>query len=65
MRRPKALVGSGGLAGRQGAECIEIDGIGALCREVGIQENFVAQFVFGVVGDVLVHVSIERLMASV
>ena len=55
------LVRSCRLAGGQRAEGIEADGVGAFGGEVGVQENFVAQFVFGVVGDVLIHVAVELL----
>src|ERR1700756_463800 len=55
----ESLVRSCGLARGESTEGIKIDRVRAFGSEVGVQKNFVAQFVFGVIGDVLVHVSVK------
>src|ERR1700757_4598924 len=55
----ESLVRSCGLARGESTEGIKIDRVRPFGSEVGVQKNFVAQFVFGVIGDVLVHVSVK------
>ena len=54
------LIGSSGLAAGQGAEAIEVDGVGTLRFQVRVDEDFVAQLVFGVVMNVLRHIAVQR-----
>jgi hypothetical protein len=59
----ESLVRSRDLAGRQSPERVEVDRVGALGGEVSIQKHFMAQFIFGVIRDVLVHVAVQLLHA--
>ena len=58
---PECFVGSVRLAGGQSAKSIEVYRSRSLRRQVRIQENFMAQFVLGVVRNVLVHVLVKLL----
>src|SRR5271165_5261710 len=58
---PSELVGPGRLAAGQSAKTVKADGICSLGSQVRVDEDFVAQFVFGVVVNVLWHVAIELL----
>ena len=59
VREAADLLGAGGLAAGQGAELVEVDGVGAFGGEVVVDEILVRQFVFCVVVDVLGHVAVK------
>ena len=56
---PPDLAGARGLAARQGAERVEVDGVGALRHQVGVEERGVARLVVGVLVDVVRHVVVD------
>jgi hypothetical protein len=57
---PSELVGSRSFAAGQGAESVEIHGRCTMGSEICIDKDAVRQLIFGVVVDVLWHVSVER-----
>ena|SRR5215467_467456 len=58
IRKAPDLVGAGRGAAGQSAKSIEADGIETLRNQIGVEERFVAQLIFGVVVDVLRHVGV-------
>ena len=58
--QPSDILGASRLTAGQGSERIEIDRLFALRnRSTGVQESRVAQFIVGVIRDVLGHIAIE------
>src|SRR5258708_977484 len=57
----EGLVSSRRLAAGQRAKRIKVRDSGALGCEVSVEKVLVGQFIFRVVGDVLIHVAVEHL----
>jgi hypothetical protein len=58
------LPSPGGLAAGQNPELVEVDRLGALPPQVGVEERRVTQLVVRVVGYVLRHVAVEVLQGG-
>src|SRR5215472_8712247 len=58
------LIGTCGLAARQGAETLKADRCAAVRREVVVDEVKVGELILGVVVDVLRHVGVQLLQRS-
>ena len=61
---PSDLPGTCRFTARQRAKLIQIDGIGALGNQVGVDEREVGELILGIVVDILVHVPIQVLKGS-
>src|SRR6266702_4945591 len=53
-----------GLTAPQRAKPLQVDGIGTLGDQVGVEEREVADLILGIVVDILVHVPIEHFQGS-
>src|SRR4030088_70775 len=57
--QPSEILCAGRLTTGQGPERIQIDRRLALGHQVGVEERRVAQFIVGIIGDVLSHIAIK------
>src|SRR6266700_3565768 len=61
---PSDLLGACGFTARQRAKLVQVDGIGALRNQICVDECEVADFILGIVVDILVHVPVEHFKGS-
>src|SRR6202011_406132 len=56
---PQFLVCASCLGAGQRAKFVQVDRLGTLRHQVGVEEGGVAQLIVGVIGDVLGHVGVD------